>query len=296
MITENRPLISIITPSYNQGRFIEKTILSVLNQKDSDFEYIVMDGGSNDNTLEILKKYEGRLKWFSEKDKGQAHAINKGWKIARGEIFAWLNSDDTYEPMAFRKAAEFLAQNRDCDLVYGEGHHITENDQFIEKYPTEPFNFERLKKVCFICQPTVFLRRDVIEKIGYLNENLQFCMDYEFWIRAAKARLNFCYMSGERLANTRFYPDTKTSGQRVKVHKEILYMAHEQLSVMPMEWIYAYLHIKLEKYNHKENKFLRSFFVISLSVLSMLFSLRYNKKVPAGEIRRWVGWIKGLFN
>src|SRR4030042_198392 len=114
------PLVSIVTPSLNQGRFIEETILSVKNQTYPRIEYIVIDGGSSDGTLDILNKYSDSLIWISERDKGQSDAINKGWKMSKGEIIAYLNADDTYMPGAVETAVRFLADNMDVGLVYGE--------------------------------------------------------------------------------------------------------------------------------------------------------------------------------
>ena len=181
------PLVTIVTPSYNQGRFIEETILSVLNQDYPRIEYIIMDGGSTDQTLDILRKYTGRLTWHSEKDNGQSDAINKGLRLAKGEILAYLNSDDTYLPGAITRAVRYLtAKNPDSPLVYGEGYHITAEGTIIERYPTEPFDFQHLAETCFICQPTTFWKRDVMETIGLFDENLHYAMDYDYWIRVAK--------------------------------------------------------------------------------------------------------------
>src|SRR5688572_25596277 len=148
-----QPLVSIVTPSYNQGRYIEETIQSVLNQDYPNLEYLVLDGGSTDETLEILKRYEGRLVWISEKDRGQADAINKGFHLAKGRILGWLNSDDTYSPGAIRKVAQYFQTHRDVGLLYGEGYHVDTAGKIIERYNTEPFNFHRLGEICFICQP-----------------------------------------------------------------------------------------------------------------------------------------------
>ncbi len=138
------PLVSIITPSFNQGHFIEETIQSVLDQDYPNIEYLVIDGGSTDNTVEILRKYEGRLKWISEPDGGQSHAINKGFRMARGEIVAWLNSDDTLLPGAITKAAGHLAANRETMMVYGEGYLMDHHSQITGRFPaTEPFNLWR---------------------------------------------------------------------------------------------------------------------------------------------------------
>lgn len=125
-MSDKCPLVSIVTPSYNQGRYIEKTIRSVLNQDYPDLEYIVVDGGSTDHTLDILRKYEGRIRWVSERDGGQSEAVNKGFRMSRGEILGWLNSDDTYCPGAVRQAVTFLMEHPSVAMVYGDGYEIDE--------------------------------------------------------------------------------------------------------------------------------------------------------------------------
>src|SRR5262245_23986726 len=161
-----RPLVSIVTPSYNHGPYIEATIQSVLSQDYPHIEYIVVDGGSQDDTIGILKRYEGRLSWASERDQGQADAINKGFRMAHGEILAWLNSDDTYLPGAVRLAVQYFQSHPDVSMVYGEGHHVDVEGHIIARYPTEAFDYQRLSERCFICQPTVFFRAEVYREVG----------------------------------------------------------------------------------------------------------------------------------
>ena len=131
------PLVTVVTPSFNQGRFIRETIESVLSQDYPNLEYMVIDGGSTDDTLSILKSYQDRFAWVSEPDRGQAHAINKGWRCAKGEILAWLNSDDIYQPGAIRTAVEYFIHNQQVGMVYGEAYHVDESGQPIDRYPTE---------------------------------------------------------------------------------------------------------------------------------------------------------------
>ncbi len=274
--------ISIITPSYNQGKFIEKTIKSILSQKILHLEYLVVDGGSNDNTIDILKKYDKEIRWVSEKDKGQTDAINKGIQQTSGEIIGWLNSDDIYYPNALAKIQKFFAQYPEIDILYGNANHIDTEDNFIEAYYTEEWNIERLKQVCFISQPAVFLRRSVVEKYGLLQENLEYCMDYEYWIRLALAGVRFSWFR-ETLAATRLHKETKTLGARLEVHTEINNMLKEKLGYVPMRWLRNYGSIMLEeKTNLKHNPLT---FAFLSGLLTLIYSLKWNRSLNK-EVRQ----------
>ena len=179
----NAPLVTVVTPSFKQGRFIRDTIDSVLSQDYPNVEYWVIDGGSSDETQDVLESYGHRLSWVSERDQGQADAVNKGFRMAKGEIFGWLNSDDTYWPGAIRKVVQFFEANPDISMVYGEAYNVNAQGKIIERSPTEEFNYQRLAETCFICQPTVFLRRHVFEEVGPLDVTLHYCLDYEYWMR-----------------------------------------------------------------------------------------------------------------
>jgi glycosyltransferase involved in cell wall biosynthesis len=260
----------------------------VLAQSYPRIEYLVMDGGSTDETLAILKEYGDRLTWVSEPDRGQADAINKGWRRARGSLVAYLNSDDTYLPGAVERAAGALQAHPEAGLVYGEGYHVDEGGAIIERYPTEPFSLARLEETCFICQPTVFLRREVVERLGYLDESLQYCMDYDLWIRAA--RVTSFALVPEYLATTRLHADTKTLGRRVPAHAEIMTMVRRHFGYVPPSWVYAYAHAVLGP-RDRANKWVDARFVLSLIAISFVEFLRQNRRIPRAEWVRWRGWL-----
>ncbi len=204
------PLVSIITPSYNQGNFIQRTIESVLNQSYSNIEYWVIDGGSKDHTISILKEYENdpRFHWLSEPDQGQGDAVNKGWQLCKGDILGWLNSDDTYFEDAVKTQVEALINLQEVGLVYGDALFIDENDKTIGNYHTRPFNRKRFLHVSSIPQPTAFFYRSLLEKVGLLNINLHYALDYEFFLRLMW-HTTFLY-TGKQVATYRLHPASKT--------------------------------------------------------------------------------------
>lgn len=182
------PLVSIITPSYNQGRFLEETILSVLNQDYQHIEYIIVDGGSKDNSLEIIHKYSNRLAWWvSESDEGQTNAINKGFKHAGGQILGWLNSDDTYEPCAVSEAVEYFRSSPETGMVYGDANLIDENGKPIGKFPARQTDYKRLKRgYVHIPQQASFFQAEIWQQVGPLDPTFYFAMDYDLWVRIAR--------------------------------------------------------------------------------------------------------------
>lgn len=181
-----RSKISIVTPSLNQGHFIEETIRSVILQGYPDLEYIIIDGGSNDGSVEIIKKYEKWLTyWVSESDRGQGHAINKGFNLSKGEIVAWINSDDIYLQDSFEKITRFFVENQQIHMVYGDCYLIDENSKNIGELDVlGDYSLKRLiESEDYIAQPSVFFRRKVLKKVGSVNESLKYSMDYDLWIR-----------------------------------------------------------------------------------------------------------------
>jgi glycosyltransferase involved in cell wall biosynthesis len=200
---------SIVTPSYGQGRFIGATIDSVLSQG-VDLQYIVMDGGSKDNTVDVLRSYGDRLHWVSERDKGQTDAINKGLLQADGDIVAYLNSDDVYLPGALQRVKAVFEAHPEVDFVYGDFHAIDEHGGLIDRIKTIPYDPQILVyDANYICQPASFYRRSLFDKIGRFDDSLHFLMDYEFFLRASKRGVKF-HMLPQALAAIRFHGGCKT--------------------------------------------------------------------------------------
>jgi glycosyltransferase involved in cell wall biosynthesis len=204
------PLVTIVTPSFNQSRYLEETILSVLNQDYPNIEYFVMDGGSSDRSPEIIRKYAGRLAgWVSEKDQGQTDAINKGFARANGKILAWLNSDDTYQPQAVREAVELLMEHPGWGMVYGDTRFIDERSMPIGKFSASQTDYEKLRQgYVHIPQQSSFFRADLWKKVGPLDPTFYFAMDYDLWVRLARIT-DLVYVRRE-WANFRLHGEAKT--------------------------------------------------------------------------------------
>lgn len=204
------PKISIVTPSYNQGKFIEETIRSVLLQGYPNLEYIIIDGGSTDNTVEIIKKYKPWITyWVSEKDRGQCHAINKGFARATGDIFAWLCSDDVYAPGALHRVAENLG-NKESAMLVGDSI-ITHGPNTLEGTldRRQPSFADMAYNVKTFPQPSTFWTRDLWETAGTLREDLYFVMDYDLWLRMVPRAQSVKYVE-ELLSYQRTQPDQKS--------------------------------------------------------------------------------------
>jgi len=205
------PLVSIITPSFNQARYIEATIQSVLGQDYPRIEYIIVDGGSTDGTIEMIKKYEGKLSfWVSEKDKGQTDAINKGFTRATGDILAWINSDDTYEPGAISAAVKCLQEHPEAGMVYADCNFINEDGRVIGKFGSAQTDYRLLRQgYVHIPQQTMFFRANLWKQVGPLDPSFYFAMDYDLWTRLA-ARTELKYLPGQVWANFRLHTSGKT--------------------------------------------------------------------------------------
>jgi glycosyltransferase involved in cell wall biosynthesis len=254
-VKTGKPKITIVMPSLNQGKYIEEAIQSILNQNYDNLEYLVCDGGSTDRTLDILKRYEDRLQWWSEKDRGQADAINKGLKKATGEIVCYLNSDDTLEPGSLDKVAEYFMEHPEIDLVYGEGYLMNEDGSRKRRFPaTEPqFDLWRLIHIWdYILQQSTFWRSRLHDRIGYFNESLHFGLDWDYWIRAGKA-VKIGYMQ-EYLGCLREYDTAKSFAGGFRRIKELYRLSRSytgkrrpapSIIIYTSDWIEASLYRKL---------------------------------------------------
>jgi glycosyltransferase involved in cell wall biosynthesis len=201
--------ISIVTPCYNSGQHIETTIKSIWTQGYQNFEHIVMDGLSKDNTTDIVKGYPG-IKLFSERDSGQSNALNRGFRKTTGDILAWQNADDVYMPGAFEAVANFFASNPETDVVYGDYQLIDNENNWISDVHPIQWNKWLFVHGRFVpLQPTVFWRRRVYEKVGELNEKLHYCMDVDFFSRMVNSGFRFRKMAAT-LGQFRVHQQSKT--------------------------------------------------------------------------------------
>lgn len=204
------PLVTIVTPSFNQIEYLEETIQSVLAQRYPYIEYIVVDGGSTDGSVERIRKYEHHLKrWLSEKDSGQTDAINKGFSLASGEMLAWINSDDTLLSHAVEEAVDFLSSHEEVGLVYGDANYIDGKGRVIGKFPAAQTSLARLRRgYVHIPQQASFFRKAIWDAVGPLDPDFYFAMDYDLWVRIA-ARAPIQYVP-RTWANFRLHADAKT--------------------------------------------------------------------------------------
>ena len=217
-MTNDCPKITVITPSYNQGQFIEQTIKSVLDQNYPNLEYLIIDGGSTDNSVDIIKKYENQLAyWISEKDKGQSHAINKGLQKATGDIINWLNSDDYYEPQCLYKVAEEFKKNSSIKAVLGTTKVVGKKEEEFSQTPYTPslkFTFSKAK----IEQPATFMSGDFYRKHGPLVEDLHLAMDLDLWIKFLLNNNESNILKiDDIIVNFREHEDSKTVNFRKKM-------------------------------------------------------------------------------
>ena len=223
------PKISIVTPSFNQGQFIEQTIDSVLSQKYPQLEYFIIDGGSTDNTVEIIKKYSKYLThWISEPDRGQSDAINKGLKLSTGDVFNWLNSDDYYEPNTLSFVGEQFLQ-KDCLVLCGKSRIFNERGTQYFSSGSDIYADNLAKTIGWarIDQPETFFSKPLLDRVGYVNEQLDYVMDKELWMRILlQINLKSIYTSDTILANFRLHANSKTIATANNFEQEMDLLCH----------------------------------------------------------------------
>jgi glycosyltransferase involved in cell wall biosynthesis len=232
------PLVSVVTPSYNMAEFLPETIESVLSQDYRRVEYIVMDGGSSDGTIDILKRYGDRLRYVSAPDGGAAEAINRGCRSCHGSIFAWLNADDTYLPGAISAAVRRFQAVPQAGVVYGDAYWTDPSGGILRPYPTRPFDRAFLGEECYICQPASFFRKSAFEQVGMLDSTLHSAFDYDLWFRLSE---HYAFVQlKEYLATSRMHRSSKTLGNRSQMYLESFGVLKRHVGYVPFQRVHSY--------------------------------------------------------
>jgi cellulose synthase/poly-beta-1,6-N-acetylglucosamine synthase-like glycosyltransferase len=240
-MSEDHPLVSIVTPSYNQGRYLDETIQSVLTQDYARIEYLVIDGGSTDSSREIIQGYSDRLAyWVSEPDYGQAHAINKGLSRAKGSVLAWLNSDDAYLPGAVQQAVNALIAHPEHDLAYANCDYVDAAGRHLQTLQAWDFVPRRLVTgIPLVIQPASFFRRRALDRAGGLDESLRYLMDHDLFVRMVLAGLTF-WKVDDVWARFRLHSTSKTQSQWIGFNLELQQIIGQTFATpqaaVPLSW------------------------------------------------------------
>ena len=293
-------VFSIITPSYNQGQFLAQTIESVLSQSGDFFiDYVIVDGNSTDGSVEIIRHYDELLRqknwpvacrgityrWLSERDRGQTDALMKGFALARGDLLAWLNSDDLYLPGALQAAADALRAHPDTGLLYGESHYCDPAGTVLGRYRTEEFDYDKLAWFNFICQPSTFFRREAFEAVGRLDPSLHFAMDLDLWLRIGK-RFPCRYLP-RYLSKYRLHETSKTISDQTlqKNIDEGLRLALKYFDWAPLTRVYASCNCSCRLKLPRSLSGLRPVLIGSALVCALFRSLCLNRGVRTKDLR-----------
>lgn len=265
------------------ARYLPETIESVLSQDYPFIEYIVVDGGSNDETQQILESYGDRLRFRIGNDKGPSDAAHRGLVQAKGEILAWLNADDVYFPGAVRTGVDYLVSHPDVDVVYGEGYWIDENGAVIRRYPTLPFDLQVLARDCFICQPSSFIRTSAYRACG-LDPDVNQSFDYDLWIRMAKRGFRFASIP-EYLAGSRMHSGAKTIRERDDVFRASISLLKRHYGYVPLPWVFGLTALRIDgrdQFFEPLQPSVRKYFA------SLPTGLRLNKSQPLRFLGEWL--------
>jgi glycosyltransferase involved in cell wall biosynthesis len=251
---KTEPVISIVTPSRDQGKFLAETVQSVLSQEGNFFlDYVIMDGASTDNSVEVIRQFERRVaagefvgkcrgisyRWQSAVDRGQADALAKGFRLATGDIFSWLNSDDFLLPGAVASASSFFEKNPSTAMLYGNAYYCDQTGDVLGNYPTEPFSISRLASFNFIPQPATFFRKSSYDAAGGINSDLKYAMDHDLWVRIG--RQFPCSHLPQFLANYRLHAEAKTMLDKTlhDSHEEALTVVMKHFGWAPLNMLYG---------------------------------------------------------
>jgi glycosyltransferase involved in cell wall biosynthesis len=223
---------TIVVPSLNQGRFIADALNSLLNQGYPRLEIIVVDGGSTDETLEILRSYHDRIHWICEKDKGQADALKKGFAMAKREWLSWLNSDDVQSNGALFRVQEAIKENPTAQVIVGQGHYIGESGDYLRPYPTVRIDpgvdvMRELFEKGYLAQPSVFFHRAAYEAVGGIDPTLHYVLDYDLFVRLARRNCRFVAV-GSDISGNRWHPSAKTASQLLPLYGEAAFVQNKE--------------------------------------------------------------------
>lgn len=266
------PLVSVVMPSFNQAQYIRTSIESVLQQNYPSLELIVADGGSSDDSVHILEQLsrnDCRVRWFSRRDRGPAHALNDAMALVRGTTIGWLNSDDLYATGAISRAMAALLEQPNLLMVYGNGQHIDGNGGMLGHYPSLPpsATLQRFAQGCYICQPTMFFQRSARVLLGQLNENLKAAFDFEYWLRAFSSFPDRIGFIDDIQAYSRLHEDCITLRMRKTVALEGMQVLARYLGHAPKEWFLTYVDEAFQQSStDSNNELLREEILIALEV------------------------------